>query len=30
LDAEFLVVLDMARLVPESIWDALSQAKVSP
>lgn len=30
LDAQFLVVLDMARLVPESIWDALSQTKAMP
>lgn len=27
LDAEFLVVLDTARMVPESVWHALSQAK---
>lgn len=30
LDAEFLVVLDMARLVPESIWEALSHTKAMP
>lgn len=27
LDSEFLMVLDMARLVPESIWEALSRPK---
>jgi purine-binding chemotaxis protein CheW len=30
LDAEFLVVLDMARLVPEATWEALSQTKAMP
>jgi purine-binding chemotaxis protein CheW len=30
LDAEFLVVLDMARLVPDSAWEALSQTKAAP
>lgn len=27
LDAEFLVVLDTARLVPEAVWQVLAQAK---
>jgi purine-binding chemotaxis protein CheW len=27
LDAEFLVMLDTTRLVPESVWTALSQTK---
>jgi purine-binding chemotaxis protein CheW len=30
LDTEFLVVLDMARLMPESIWESLSQTKAMP
>jgi purine-binding chemotaxis protein CheW len=29
LDAEFLVMLDTARMVPESMWDALSQTKAT-
>jgi len=29
LDAEFLVVLDTARLVPESMWEALLQTKAT-
>ncbi len=29
LDEEFLVVIDMARVVPESIWEALSQTKAA-
>jgi chemotaxis signal transduction protein len=27
LDAEFLVMLDTARMVPESMWEALPQTK---
>lgn len=30
LDAEFLVVLDTARTVPDSVWQTLSQAKAKP
>ena len=30
LDAEFLVMLDTARLVPDSVWDALPQTKAMP
>ena len=29
LDAEFLVMLDTARMVPESMWEALSQTKAA-
>jgi purine-binding chemotaxis protein CheW len=29
LDAEFLVMLDTARMVPESMWGALSQTKAT-
>ncbi len=29
LDAEFLVVLDTARMVPESMWEALPQTKAA-
>jgi len=29
LDAEFLVMLDTARMVPESMWEALPQAKAT-
>jgi chemotaxis signal transduction protein len=27
LDAEFLVMLDTARLMPDSVWQSLSQTK---
>lgn len=30
LDAEFLVVLDTARLVPDSVWKSLTQTEVTP
>jgi len=30
LDAEFLVVLDMARVVPESMWEGLLRSKAMP
>lgn len=29
LDAEFVVTLDAARLVPDSVWNALAQTKVT-